>query len=97
MIRRPPTQTSNAAATATTQPPADPEPPAKKQRTRQVFSREVRNTVRNWLDAHEEDPYPSKNEKHHFSESLGLSFEQVSVLFNNERRRYKRGYFPDVS
>lgn len=58
---------------------------------RAKFSSEVREKVRIWLDLHEENPYPSKEEKEDLANSLQLSVQQISTLFNNERRRYKKG------
>lgn len=58
---------------------------------RAIFSSEVRQKVRDWLDIHEDNPYPSKEEKENLANLLQLSVEQISTLFNNERRRYKKG------
>jgi hypothetical protein len=57
---------------------------------RQTISSDARHQVRMWLNEHEADPYPTKEEKAQFASALGLTTRQVSTLFNNERRRHPK-------
>jgi hypothetical protein len=58
---------------------------------RQAISSDARHQVRVWLDEHDADPYPTNEEKAQFASALGLTIRQVSTLFNNERRRHRKG------
>ena len=45
--------------------------------------------MREWLDDHAQDPYPTVGEKNDIAQILNISLQQVSTLFNNQRQRYK--------
>ena len=51
------------------------------------FSQEAVGVLRGWLDAHDDDPYPSATTKAELARSTGLTYEQVQHWFINARMR----------
>ncbi|VDK73920.1 unnamed protein product [Dibothriocephalus latus] len=52
--------------------------------------RENTAVLRNWLDTHRSNPYPTKDERDMLAVLTGLSQQQVSTWFANARRRLKK-------
>ncbi|KAI9814929.1 MAG: hypothetical protein M1826_002134 [Phylliscum demangeonii] len=63
------------------------EGPARPDRTR--FSREAIRTLKDWLAAHADHPYPTMEEKDQLKAATGLKRSQISTWLNNARRRGK--------
>ncbi|KAF2675186.1 hypothetical protein BT63DRAFT_420407 [Microthyrium microscopicum] len=61
------------------------------------FSKEAIKTLKGWIDAHSDNPYPSEEEKEELGTRTGLSASQVSNWFANTRRRNKRKSIRGVS
>ena len=59
-------------------------------RTRSNFPAEVTQVLRDWLDAHWSDPYPSPDEKAMLARQTGLTLEQISHWYINNRMRQWR-------
>src|SRR5277367_797328 len=67
-------------------------------RTRRPHREDICLIVRDWLSSHEDDYYPTTEEKEEFARSWGMTLIQVSTLFNNERQRhFKRDYRSPVA
>ncbi|KAK1149704.1 hypothetical protein N8T08_005257 [Aspergillus melleus] len=50
-----------------------------------------------WLSQHQQDPYPTGQEKHELEEQTGLSKTQIANWFTNARRRKMIGRLPTPS
>ncbi|KAH8422395.1 homeobox domain-containing protein [Aspergillus melleus] len=50
-----------------------------------------------WLSQHQQDPYPTSQEKHELEEQTGLSKIQITNWFTNARRRKMIGRLPTPS
>uniref|UniRef100_A0A7R9YBC1 Homeobox domain-containing protein n=1 Tax=Pinguiococcus pyrenoidosus TaxID=172671 RepID=A0A7R9YBC1_9STRA len=59
----------------------------KKKRTRKNLSREAREILTQWLNAHWTDPYPTQDEKIALSRQAGITIDQVNNWFINARVR----------
>ncbi len=51
------------------------------------FDQTTTETLSQWLLAHHNNPYPTKEEKHDLCLETGLSSEQLNNWFSNTRRR----------
>lgn len=57
---------------------------------RKNATRETTSTLKDWLDEHGQNPYPTKGEKIMLSIITKMSLTQVSTWFANARRRMKK-------
>ncbi|BHF78067.1 Iroquois-class homeodomain protein IRX-5 [Sparganum proliferum] len=59
-------------------------------RLKKGANRENTAVLRNWLDTHRLNPYPTKDERDLLAVITGLSQQQISTWFANARRRLKK-------
>nr|VZI27477.1 unnamed protein product [Spirometra erinaceieuropaei] len=59
-------------------------------RLKKGANRENTAVLRNWLDTHRLNPYPTKEERDMLAVITGLSQQQISTWFANARRRLKK-------
>uniref|UniRef100_A0A0V0J5Y4 Iroquois-class homeodomain protein IRX-5 n=2 Tax=Schistocephalus solidus TaxID=70667 RepID=A0A0V0J5Y4_SCHSO len=59
-------------------------------RLKKGANRENTAVLRNWLDTHRLNPYPTKDERDMLAVITGLSQQQISTWFANARRRLKK-------
>ena len=64
---------------------------SKKTATATRFSRTAVKILRDWLDAHVNNPYPNDHEKIELEQRTGLRTSQISTWLANARRRSKVG------
>lgn len=57
---------------------------------RKNASRESTSVLKQWLDRHLENPYPSKGEKMMLNSATKMNLTQISTWFANARRRMKK-------
>ncbi|ESN91820.1 hypothetical protein HELRODRAFT_153627, partial [Helobdella robusta] len=57
---------------------------------RKNATRESTSTLKNWLNEHIRNPYPSKGEKIMLAIITKMTLTQVSTWFANARRRLKK-------
>lgn len=55
------------------------------------FSKTAVKVLRNWLDEHQANPYPTEEEKEHLGRTTGLRLAQINTWLANARRRGKVG------
>ena len=55
---------------------------------RLTLSTDSRRILKEWFDAHEENPYPTPLEKHVLAAAASMSIKQVNDWFTNHRKRY---------
>lgn len=58
--------------------------------SRENFSADATNTLRQWFADHFDDPYPTAAEKTELSQKTGLTYEQIQHWFINTRMRVWR-------
>ncbi|KAG9562208.1 hypothetical protein KCU71_g7674, partial [Aureobasidium melanogenum] len=63
--------------------------PDKKSNSR--FSKAAVKVLRNWLDEHQANPYPTEDEKEQLGRTTGLRIAQINTWLANARRRGKVG------
>jgi hypothetical protein len=63
--------------------------PDKKSNSR--FSKTAIKVLRNWLDEHQANPYPTEEEKELLGRTTGLRLAQINTWLANARRRGKAG------
>nr|CDS30476.1 iroquois A [Hymenolepis microstoma] len=57
---------------------------------RKNASRKATATLKEWLNEHKSNPYPTKTEKSTLATTTGMSSSQISTWFANARRRLKK-------
>ncbi|VDO01122.1 unnamed protein product [Rodentolepis nana] len=57
---------------------------------RKNASRKATATLKEWLNEHKSNPYPTKTEKSTLASTTGMSSSQISTWFANARRRLKK-------
>ncbi|KAF2400322.1 hypothetical protein EJ06DRAFT_530308 [Trichodelitschia bisporula] len=76
----------------------DDERPSRKTGTR--FSRAAVKILKDWMEQHRENPYPTDTEKEHLKVLTGLKLIQINNWLANTRRRHKlrtpRGVSPSI-
>ncbi|THV76782.1 hypothetical protein D6D28_00824 [Aureobasidium pullulans] len=55
------------------------------------FSKAAVKVLRNWLDEHQSNPYPTEDEKEQLGRTTGLRVAQINTWLANARRRGKAG------
>eukprot|EP00050_Salpingoeca_kvevrii_P022239 m.123341 g.123341 ORF g.123341 m.123341 type:complete len:103 (+) comp9645_c0_seq5:204-512(+) len=80
--------TEDVHSSVTRSPPPLQAPAAKRQRS---LSKDASRQLRAWLEAHEDDPYPSEAQKLELSAKLHITLTQINNWFVNARRRYLGG------
>lgn len=69
--------------------PGTPATPAPRPKIGSRFSREVIRTLKNWLAAHQQHPYPREDDMTLLQQRTGLNHAQLANWFANARRRGK--------
>ncbi|PIB02819.1 hypothetical protein CB0940_11718 [Cercospora beticola] len=77
--------TAGASSTA----PAKDDAPGSSKRNGIRFPRQAVKVLRDWLDAHADNPYPSEEEKAHLERQTELKPSQIANWLANARRRRK--------
>jgi hypothetical protein len=77
--------------------PLSPGTPIKRPKIGSRFSRDVIRTLKTWLAAHQQHPYPKEDDMAILQERTGLNQAQLTNWFANARRRGKIQGFRPVS
>ena len=64
--------------------------PTIKKKLKRSLPASATTTLKLWIQAHRDHPYPTPDEKHELAKNLGLTMCQLNNWFCNERRRIKQ-------